>query len=106
MSKENHQHPAALKGEIQAILEDRLGKYVEQVRSLRAKRLKQFGFIDQWRIVRDQAVILSKLNKHAQTLMLSAALDRLAQMPDFVPASDLEALLNLDYDPEGENTNE
>jgi hypothetical protein len=107
MSKENPiKHPTAARDEIQAILDDKLDKYVAQSRNLRVKRQEQFGVIDQFRIVRDQAVILDKLAPHAKTLMLAAALDRLSQLPDFDPASDLEALLAIDYNPEGDDTNE
>lgn len=109
MSKENHhpsKHPSAMRDEIQMVLDDKLSKAIDRSRELRSQRTEKYGQIDQFRIVRDQAVILSKLDKTAQSLLLAAALDRLAQLPDFDPASDLEALLALDYTPEGDDTNE
>jgi hypothetical protein len=106
MSSENH-HKTQTRDQIQAETEKQLTEMVQANRAWRQGRAEKFGYIDQYRIVRDGAEFLhrSKLTVTGKELMLAAALDRLAQMDDFVPAAGLEELLS-DPDPEGEATDE
>lgn len=106
-SKDHHKDKTQTRDQLQAENEKKLTEMIVANRNFRQQRAEQFGHIDQYRIVRDGAEFLhrSKLTITGKELMLAAALDRLAQMDDFVPAAGLEELLT-DPDPEGEATDE
>ena len=80
-----------------AIASEKLDGAITGARDFRAKRLQQFGVIDPYRLARDLAAsMLKKLDPFQAAILLGMALDRLGQMPDFQPETQL-ALADLDF---------
>lgn len=90
--KPNTQERDQLLAAINAKLDD----YIDNHRDFRVERTERFGTIDPYRLTRDAAeYLLRQLESSRLALVLAAAIDRLAQLPDLDPGSELEAILDL-----------